>query len=333
MRNRKPASPNKQAENARKAMLKRSKKNNYDPNFQYYLVIGGFVVVMAAVIIYTVFINPKESFLYKQIIDRDEFLVHNSQNEHFTVGPNRQFEGQTMNDARKLFNMGIADSPNLPSCNVEDPIEIPESYDFRKSDVGASCVDEPRMTGNCTAGHVLSLLSAIEDRICLANGGSERFRLSAQDAVSCDATNFQCDGGYVTHTLEYGREHGFVREECMPWTGANNTCPTDPNPCRENKEQYPLMNYCVVQGPQAIKQEILQNGPVIAPMAPYTDFLTYRGGLYIPSEGSFKFNGQQAIKVVGWQKNSNGADSWIIENNWGPEWGNEGYAEVIVSQT
>ena len=223
MKNRKPNPPSEGAKNARKAMIKRSKKKQSDPNLQYYLVIGGFVVIMVAIIVYTVFINPKESFLLKQIIDHDEFLVHNSQNQFFTVGANKQFEGVTMNEARKLFNVGISDSPNLPSCEEQEDVEIPESYDFRKSEIGQLCVDEPRTTGNCTAGHVLSLLSTIEDRICFANQGAERFRLSAQDAVSCDGTNYQCEGGYVTHTLNYGRDRGFIREECFPWTGKNDT--------------------------------------------------------------------------------------------------------------
>jgi len=332
MKNRKPKEPNQSAENARKAMLKRSRKKSSDPNLPYYLVIGGFVVVMVTVIVYTVFINPKENFLEKSVIDHDEFLVHNSQNIHFKVGANKQFEGMKMKDAKNLFNMGISDSPNLPSCELTEQIEIPEIYDWRKSDVGAPCVDEPRATGNCTAGHVLGLLSTIEDRICMANDGKERFRLSAQDAVSCDATNYQCDGGYVTHVLNYGRDRGFVREECFPWTGTNATCPEETNACRTNKEQYQLLNYCVVQGPQAIKQEILQSGPVLAPMAPFTDFLAYKDGIYFPSEGAFKFNGQQVVKIVGWEKGMNG-DNWIVENVWGSDWGSDGYASVISGHT
>jgi C1A family cysteine protease len=255
--------------------------------------------------------------------------LNNSQNQFFTVCSNKQFEGYSVNDARKLFNLGIADSPNLPSCEKHEiTTELPESYDFRADEKRSVCVDTARMTGNCTAGHVLSILSTIEDRICIANKGAERFRLSAQDAVSCDGTNYQCDGGYVTHTLNYGRERGFVREECFAWTGTNATCPDEINPCRANKEQYLVMNYCVVQGPEQIKQEILKNGPVVAPMAPYTDFLTYRDGIYFPSESSFKFNGQQAVKIVGWQSGVQG-DTWIIENSWGPEWGTNGYANVI----
>lgn len=65
-------------------------------------------------------------------------------------------------------------------------------------------------------------------------------------------------------------------------------------------------------------------------MTPYTDFLTYKSGTYFPSEGAFKFNGQQALKIVGWEKSMQG-DVWIIENSWGPEWGENGYAKVMAN--
>lgn len=192
-----------------------------------------------------------------------------------------------------------------------------------------ACVDSsPRKCDDCTAGHVLSVISTVEDRICISNGAKERFRLSAQDAVSCDQTNFGCEGGYVTHAIEYGRDFGYVREECFPWQGKNVTCPAEPNQCRVNKEQYQLMSYCVVQGPDAIKREIIKHGPVIAPLTPFTDFLTYKQGTYFPGEGAFKFNGQQAIKIVGWERSMQG-DVWIIENSWGSQWGEGGYARVM----
>lgn len=230
MKQRKPASGGnaESAERARKAMYKRGKKKGGDPNMGYYIVIGGFVVVMGLVIIY-MFLNPKESVLNRQVIDNDEILVENVHNQFFQAGPNDQFVGYTMNEARKFFNIGIADSPNLPSCEKITDVQIPDSYDFRKDEKRSMCVDEPRKTGNCTAGHVLSVISATEDRICIANQGKERFRLSAQDAVSCDSTNYYCDGGYVTHVLNYGRDQGFIREECFPYQGQNITCPTEVN--------------------------------------------------------------------------------------------------------
>lgn len=329
MRNRKVNTPTETGDKARKAMYKRGKKGTGDPNTPYYVVIGLFVVCMLVVVIYML-LNPKESLLNKQVIDENEIMVQNLQSQMFQHGANDQFVGYTMDEARRFFNIGIADSPNFPSCAKNDDVEIPDNYDFRQDEERKACVDdEPRKTGDCTAGHVLSIISAVEDRICIANNGKERFRLSAQDAVSCDHTNFNCEGGYVTHTIEYGRENGFVREECFPWEGKNVTCPAEPNKCRENKEQYQLMNYCVVQGPDSIKREIIKNGPVVAPMTPFTDFLTYKQGTYFPGEGSFKFNGQQAVKIIGWEKGMQG-DVWIIENSWGPQWGEGGYARVMA---
>jgi hypothetical protein len=105
--------PNESSENARKAMLRRSKKSATDPNIKYYITIGLFVVIMLVVVFYLQ--NPRQSLLTKPVIDYDDFLVHNSQNQMFTVGPNNQFEGVLMNDAKKLFNVGISDSPNIPS--------------------------------------------------------------------------------------------------------------------------------------------------------------------------------------------------------------------------
>ncbi len=89
------------------------------------------------------------------------------------------------------------------------------------------------------------------------------------------------------------------------------------------------MGYCIVQGPQEIKKEILKNGPVISPMTPFTDFLTYKSGVYYPQESSFKFNGQQALKIIGWEQTPQG-EVWIIENSWGPTWGDKGYGKVMA---
>ena len=52
-------------------------------------------------------------------------------------------------------------------------------------------------------------------------------------------------------------------------------------------------------------------------MIVYTDFLTYKEGIYHRTEDSFKFNGQHIVKIIGWEKNADGQEFWIIENVWG----------------
>jgi len=72
------------------AMLKRSKKTDNQMT-QYYIVIGGFVAVCVAAVIY-VLLNPKKSFAAMQVIDESQILVHNGQpNSAFQRGPNTFF--------------------------------------------------------------------------------------------------------------------------------------------------------------------------------------------------------------------------------------------------
>lgn len=83
---------------------------------------------------------------------------------------------------------------------------------------------------------------------------------------------------------------------------------------------------------KGIKREILANGPVIAQMNPFTDFLTYADGTYRRTEGSFKYNGNHLVKIIGWEPVDRGEDAfvWIVENSWGPTWGENGYAKVLA---
>jgi len=63
-------------------------------------------------------------------------------------------------------------------------------------------------------------------------------------------------------------------------------------------------------------------------MIVYTDFLTYKEGIYHRTEDAFKFNGQHIVKMVGWERNNDGNEYWIIENVWGEDWGEKGYARI-----
>ena len=72
-------------------MLRRSKKQD-NTMMQYYIVIGAFVAVCVAAVIY-VLLNPKQSFASMQVIDESQILVHNGQpNSNFQRGPNTFFQ-------------------------------------------------------------------------------------------------------------------------------------------------------------------------------------------------------------------------------------------------
>lgn len=174
----------------------------------YYIVIGVFVTVCVVSVLYML-LNPKQSFINKQVIDHDEFLVHNSQSSTFQQGPNTQFTGQTFNQARIQFNMALADSPNLQPCKSESTKDVPMSYDMRDDEARKACVQPVRTTGNCTSAHVMAVVSTVEDRMCIQQEGI-KFQFSTQDVISCDSENFYCNGGYVSSALNYAMTKGFI---------------------------------------------------------------------------------------------------------------------------
>lgn len=132
--------------------------------------------------------------------------------------------------------------------------------------------------------------------------------------------------------LTWGKRKGFVPESCYEAAGEDkNECPEEhltENSCRLQNNMYKVIDYCLAQNVEGIKREILSNGPVIAQMTPNTDFLTYNDGVYHRTSDAFRFSGNHVVKVLGWEE-SDGHRAWIIENTWGEDWGQGGYAKVL----
>lgn len=85
---------------------------------------------------------------------------------------------------------------------------------------------------------------------------------------------------------------------------------------------------CIATEVEGIKREIMTNGPVLGQLSPYTDLLTYSSGVYQRTNDAFKYNGNHIFKVVGWETSPEGNSNWIVENSWGSDWGENGYARI-----
>jgi cathepsin B len=156
-------------------------------------------------------------------------------------------------------------------------------------------------------------------------------RLSPQHFLSCqeDAQGNECSGGAIASFLEYAKRKGIVDEQCFNYKGdVNVKCNEEIETC----DKYSIVDYCVASGVETIKREILKNGPVIAYTPVYRDFLVYKNGVYKVLEGTSRFQGGHAMKVVGWGTNEAGEDYWIVENSWGESWGLKGYSHIATGQ-
>merc|ERR1712048_385862 len=78
-------------------------------------------------------------------------------------------------------------------------------------------------------------------------------------------------------------------------------------------------------GPNAIKQAIMEGGPVETAFTVYSDFENYAGGIYHHVKGDMA--GGHAVKIVGWGVES-GTKYWKVANSWNPHWGEKGYFRI-----
>ena len=318
---------------AEEAALKLGKKKSEWFLNPYYLTFGALFLMLIYVIV-MLFMNRQTPLNKIPVLDETAFFQHNSGN-NWKQGPSKFFEGQTLADAKRLMSTSFASHSNLNKCFVEGAEEIPESYDVRETqkECKLPIVDQNK---KCAGSYATAIASTLSEKLCIESEEKKLTPLSAQELLSCDTANKGCRGGYVNNALEYTVMRGLATEECLPFKGTFDAKCSEM--CAEPMKVRPE-SFCVLFGDNDIKREIMKNGPVVSSMEVYTDFLSYKTGVYTKGEDVPKFSGYHTIKIVGWgvedgseEEPNKGNKYWIIENSWGEDWGQNGYAKIAEGQ-
>ena len=308
------------------------KRNDWFLN-PYYLTFGGLFLVLIYIIV-MLFMNRQTPLNKIPVLDETKFFEHNAGNS-WKQGACKFWEGQTLADAKRLMSTSFASHSNLNKCYIDYTEEIPESYDTRETHKNCklNVIDQNK---KCASSYATVVASTFAEKLCIESPDQKLVPLSAQELLSCDTGNKGCRGGYVNNALEYTVMRGLTTEKCLPYKGTfdakcSDMCP-EPNKIRAE-------SFCVLFGDNDIKREIMKNGPVISSMEVYTDFLSYKSGVYTKNEDVPKFSGYHTIKIVGWgvedgseEEPNKGNKYWIIENSWGDDWGLNGYAKISEGQ-
>ena len=70
----------------------------------------------------------------------------------------------------------------------------------------------------------------------------------------------------------------------------------------------------------------MTNGPMQVGLTIYEDFIHYKTGIYKHETGEVL--GRHAIKILGWGTDDTEGLYWIVQNQWGVEWGMNGYMNI-----
>ncbi len=322
-----------QEKEAEQASLKLGKKRKDWFLNPYYLTFGGLFLVLIYIVV-MLFMNRQTPLNKIPVLDETRFFEHNA-GSTWKQGACKFWEGQTLADAKRLMSTSFASHSNLNKCFIETADEIPESFDTREAfkECNLNVVDQNK---KCAGSYATAVASTLAEKLCIESDDKKLTPLSAQELLSCDTANKGCRGGYVNNAIEYMVMRGLSTEDCLPYKGTFDAKCSEM--CADPMKARPE-SFCVLFGDNDIKREIMKNGPVVSSMEVYTDFLSYKSGVYSKGEDVPKFSGYHTIKIVGWgvedgseEEPNKGAKYWIIENSWGDDWGQNGYAKITEGQ-
>lgn len=320
----------KQKKIAEELLEKQKKKSEWYTN-PYYLTFGGLGALMLYVIV-MLFLNQTPPLHKTPVIDEKKIEEHN-QSFPWSQGPSSFWEGATLADAKRIFTTTFSNKSNLHQCHPDESTPIPDKFDARE--VWPDCMHKPvNQNRKCDGSYAIALTQTLAERECIASKDHKLKTFSAQELLSCEKLNQGCRGGSLNTALDYLVKTGVAGEECFPYKGTNDvTC----DQMCATPEREKLGNYCIVLGEEAIKREIIKNGPVVSVMQVYSDFLNYKSKIYIKGDDVPRFSGYIAVKIIGWgvgdeSEGETGEGYWLVQPSWGADWGENGVAKIGEKQ-
>ncbi len=307
-----------------KAIVKKKSKKGIWEKYSYHIIFG----VLGALLLFALFGGSSgETRRLSDILVNEEDLIIkvNSGKRPYTVEANSFFEGWTLQDVKAILKNGFTKKKSLPRCAVASSDLAADKYSFTEKH--PNCVSKVANQGNCSSGFAFATTGAFSDRLCIANNDVIAFQASPQHPLACDkATSKGCQGGFVVGALDLGRVAGFVDTDCLNYDIEK------ADECESEKfaacKRAFISDYCVLEGISEIKRQLAATGPLVALVQVTKEFLVYKDGIYDESYSDYKIDGLQAVKIVGYDTAQNGEEYWIIENSWGTDWGQGGYAHV-----
>ena len=217
---------------------------------------------------------------------------------------------------------------------VENPQYYLDKYRNLSTELIWDSVLSPvKNQGRCGSCWAFSSTGAIEAKMRIMNYSVDR--LSEQELVDCSKKNNGCGGGLMHLAFDYCIEkEGLTSNQNYNYTAKNGVCLYNCN--KTDISELPKILGSAVKNyrftiPRSVidLKASLKEGPVcIALDASPLEFRFYSNGIIdIESKNTSRIN--HAVLLTGYSETANGS-YWVIQNSWGTEWGNQGFAKIKI---
>jgi len=254
----------------------------------------------------------------------DTIEQHNAGNNSYKLGLN-QFSHLTFEEFQQAVNLGSTRPPNLrrPAGKVHeapsDVSALPSSVDW----VSAGAVTEVKNQGSCGSCWSFSTTGSLEGAYYLKYKTLKSF--SGQELVSCDTTDYGCNGGWMDTAFDWVKSNGGLASEAdYPYASASGTAPACKTSGYTNDAKVAPKSFTdVTAGSVSALQSAVAQQPVsIAIQANQKSFQSYSSGVLTGRCGQ---NLDHGVLLVGYGTWTDGTAYWKVKNSWGSSWGMDGY--------
>ena len=195
----------------------------------------------------------------------------------------------------------------------------------------------PQYCGSCWAQ---AAVGAMSDRINILHNNLSRRFLSAQVLINCGVGDC-LQGGDQNVAYQWISEHGIPEYGCQNYVAKNpehaschaiQKCMNCPffggGPCTAVTDytSWTASQHGKVRGAVDMKKELWARGSLACGVAATDAFYHgYKGGVYssISTDAI-----DHVVTIVGWGKNDQNGEFWIVRNSWGTYWGENGYFRI-----
>ena len=211
----------------------------------------------------------------------------------------------------------------------------PSGFDWRNIG-GENFVTSVRNQGSCGSCWAFATTAALEASTLRSNNTpGAPLDLSEQVLVSCGTSGGNdagsCSSGYINRASDYIRDTGLPAEECYPYTASDGSCGSACGTYQTSTTRIQSWSWVTTEPPtvtvSAIRNALLNYGPLVTTMEVYSDFDTYLSGVYTHTSGTYR--GAHAVLIVGF---SDSGQYFIVKNSWGTDWGESGYFKISYSE-
>lgn len=266
----------------------------------------------------------------------DRFVGKTLQELNALAGIFRPFTRQKSREADPDFGApSFLQRARRRSKAVKGRRPLPTQWDWRNVS-GRNFLDEVIDQGTCGSCYMVATTHMLAARYRIKHDPHfEGF--SFNFPLFCSEYNQGCDGGYAFLAARWASDVGLVPKNCSVEDpqGLLQRCELRCAP-QQLSHSWRAVNHHYVGGyygaasEEEMKQELVEDGPLVVSFEPQSDLMYYSGGIY-----SSVAHGQRAewepvdhaVLLVGYGS-EDGRKYWLLQNSWGHDWGEDGFMRM-----